>query len=111
MGTDFNRELIIQLLKKGPEYRFLTKRARIDVLSELKMTEEELVKFIVKSLNEGVNLHCDTTRLEAHYGKKHWWFTNRTNENIEAYIKLQIDDESEKIIIVIISAHKSAKDK
>ncbi|MEA2077836.1 MAG: hypothetical protein U9O95_07450 [Candidatus Marinimicrobia bacterium] len=107
MGTDFNRELIIRLLQKGPEYRFLTDSARNDLFNDLNMTEEELVLFIIKSLKEGVELNYGQTELEKFHGKDHWWFVNETPTHVEAYIKVQIDNETEKIIIIIISAHES----
>lgn len=107
MGTDLNRELIIQLLKKGPEYRLFTNSAKTDLFNELRMSEEECVSFIIKSLEDGVALNYGQTELEKFYGRDHWWFVNETPTCVEAYIKVQIDSETEKIIIIIISAHES----
>lgn len=107
MGTDINRELIIRLLQKGPEYRFLTNSAKNDLFNDLNMTEEELVLFIIKSLEEGVKLNYGQTELEKFHGRDHWWFVNETPTHVKAYIKIQIDNETEKIIIIIISAHES----
>lgn len=112
MGSDFNRELIIKLLKKGPDYRIFTEQAKDDLRNELRMSEKECVLFIIKSLEKGVELHYGQTELEKFHGRDHWWFTNETADNILAYIKVQIDSESKKIIIIIISAHESRyKDK
>ncbi len=107
MGTDFNRELILQLLKKGPEYRIFTSRARNDLFNELKMSEEDCVLFIINSLEEGIELIYGQTELEKFHGRDHWWFVNKTPTHVEAYIKVQIDSETEKIILIIISAHES----
>lgn len=109
METDLNRRLILQLLKKGPEYRIFTNRAKDDLFNELKMSENECVSFIIKSLEEGIELICGQTRLETHHGKEHWWFVNETPNHIKAYVKVQIDSETERIILIIISAHKSNK--
>ncbi|MCF8298687.1 MAG: hypothetical protein K9J13_14155 [Saprospiraceae bacterium] len=105
MGTDFKREMIIQLLKKGPEYRLFTAKAQRDLFNELRMSEEECVSFIIKSLEDGVELNHDITRMPGHHGKDHWWFVNETPTCVKAFIKVQIDSETEKIII--ISAHES----
>ncbi|MEA3391426.1 MAG: hypothetical protein U9Q91_00445 [Candidatus Marinimicrobia bacterium] len=107
MGTDFNRELIIELLKKGPAFRILTEQAKDDLRNELRMSENECISFIIKSLETGVELHYGQTELEKYHGRDHWWFTKETKDNILAYIKVQIDSESKKIIIIVISAHES----
>jgi hypothetical protein len=107
MGTDLKREMIIQLLEKGPEHRLFTGRAKNDLYRELRMSEEECVSFIIKSLQDGVELNYGQTELAEHHGKNHWWFVNETPTHVEAYIKVQIDSETEKIILIIISAHES----
>ena len=107
MSTDFNREMIIQILKKGPEHRIFTKKAGRDLHNELRMSEEECVTFIIESLESGIKLNNGHTKKEEHYGKNHWWFVNETPTCVEAFIKVQIDSETEKIIIIIISAHES----
>ena len=82
-------------------------KAGRDLHNELRMSEEECVTFIIESLESDVKLNYGQTEIEEHHGKNHWWFVNETPTCVEAFIKVQIDSETEKIIIIIISAHES----
>ena len=108
MNTDFTAKLIIGLLKAG-QFRF-GNRAYIEVTKYLKMSHIECVDFIITSLENGIELIEDISKHKYHKGEKFYYFKNKNEAGIIAFIKMCLDDDNKKITVEIFSAHHDGFD-
>ncbi|MFA6618313.1 MAG: hypothetical protein WCT23_04520 [Candidatus Neomarinimicrobiota bacterium] len=69
------------------------------------MKSSNCVHFIIDSLKSGVRLEEKTFNKQPHLAKVFWVLKNKTEDNIDAYIKMRIQKLAHETVI-IFSAHK-----